>query len=141
MNRRRGKAKTVVDAAPSAREEWLDEQIAVLRELVEGEEQQRSGSPPHPPEPSAPRRGRTRPDRAIIGRTVRAVASAFVTAWSFLARVLLLPLRLARLLLLPFRLLSVVRGALRPDPYEIVCVVAAVALSVAVGAGIAILLG
>lgn len=121
----------MVDTAPSAREEWLDGEIAALRELVEGEEQQRSGSPPHPPEPSARRRRRARPDRPIFGRTVRAVASAFVTSWSFQLRLLLLPLRL----------LLVVGGALRPDPYEIVCVAAAVAFSVAVGAGIAILLG
>ena len=120
----------MVDTAPSAREEWLDRQIANLRELVEGEEHARSETPPHSPEPSTRRRRRTRSGRSIFGCAARAVASAVVAACSFVAR----------LLLLPFHLLSVVEGLLRPSAAGIAWGAAAVALGGAVGAGITFVL-
>jgi hypothetical protein len=123
--------KTAVDKAGPAGEEWLDRQIAVLRELVEADERARLETLPPEKHPPRPRQtAQWRADLPRSGPAIRALATPLATGGSFATR----------LVLAPIHLFSAVGSALRSVAAEIAWGATAICIGVAVGVGVPLLL-
>jgi len=127
---RRGQAKgleTAADNSPSTEDEWVDRQIADLRELVQEEHAARSQTAsPLEERPAQDHRAR----RSLPGGAARTLASPLVA----------LRLLLARAFSFPFRVASAAGGILRAGGSQMGWTAIAVGFGAAVGVGITLLL-